>query len=64
MAAARRVLHDDDLYARFRGTFNERIEQYLSLTPEPRHGGVGELRSVLDGPPAPSVIASILATGR
>ncbi|MBB5120259.1 hypothetical protein AF335_17505 [Streptomyces eurocidicus] len=58
---AGRVLKDDDLYARFRSTFNERIEQYLFLTPEQRRGGVAELRRALDGPPAPSVIASILA---
>ncbi|MFF4403440.1 hypothetical protein [Streptomyces sp. NPDC001404] len=61
MAAAGRIVEDDALYARFRGTINERIERYLSLTPEGRCGGVAELRRVLDGPPASSVIASILA---
>ncbi|MCC3771653.1 hypothetical protein K6I34_004717, partial [Streptomyces sp. UNOC14_S4] len=64
VAVARRVRHDDGLYARFRGTFNERIERYLSLTPEQRREGVAELRRVLDGPSAPSVIASILTTAR
>ncbi|WP_424887141.1 hypothetical protein [Streptomyces sp. XH2] len=59
-STAGRILKDDDLYARFRRTLNERIEQYLFLTPEQRRGGVAELRRVLDGPPAPSVIASIL----
>ncbi|MCF3102313.1 hypothetical protein IPZ58_12040 [Streptomyces roseoverticillatus] len=61
VSIAGRILKDDDLYARFRRTVNERIEQYLFLTSEQRHGGVAELRRVLDGPAAPSVIASILA---
>ncbi|WP_414170019.1 hypothetical protein ACMATS_33320 [Streptoverticillium reticulum] len=64
MAVAGRIVEDDTLYARFRGTFNERIERYLALTPEQRRGGVAELRDVLDGPPAASVIASILAAAR
>ncbi|WP_229899029.1 hypothetical protein [Streptomyces hiroshimensis] len=62
VAVAGRILEDDNLYARFRSTFDERIEQYLSLTPEQRCAGVAELRHLLDGPPAPSVIASILTT--
>lgn len=62
-AVAGRIAEDDALYARFRGTFNARIERYLALTPEQRRGGAAELRRVLDGPPAPSVIASILAEG-
>ncbi|GHF05519.1 hypothetical protein [Streptomyces morookaense] len=64
VAVAGRIVEDDALYARFRGTLNERIEQYLALTAEQRSGGVAELRRVLDGPPAPSVIAAILAAGR
>ncbi|GHG75191.1 hypothetical protein [Streptomyces griseocarneus] len=61
VAVAGRIREDDSLYARFRDTFNERIERYLCLTPEQRHGGVAELRRLLDGPPAPAVIAAILA---
>ncbi|KJY42258.1 hypothetical protein VR41_08675 [Streptomyces sp. NRRL B-1568] len=64
VTVAGRVLQDDGLYARFRSTFNERIERYLFLTPEQRREGVAELRRVLDGPPAPSVIASILTAAR
>ncbi|MBF6047084.1 hypothetical protein GO001_17890 [Streptomyces sp. NRRL B-1677] len=60
VAVAGRILRNDDLYARFRRTYNERIEQYVSLTPHQRAGGAAELRHLLDGPPAPSVIASIL----
>ncbi|MFI9307197.1 hypothetical protein [Streptomyces triculaminicus] len=64
VAVAGRIVQDDDLYARFRSTFNERIEQYLCLTPEQRREAVTELRRALDGPPAPSVIASILTAAR
>ncbi|MEV5375840.1 hypothetical protein AB0L26_07640 [Streptomyces nondiastaticus] len=60
VSIAGRILKDDDLYARFRSALNERIEQYLFLTPEQRRGGVAELRRLLDGPPASSVIATIL----
>ncbi|MGW1054427.1 hypothetical protein ACWDBD_12845 [Streptomyces sp. NPDC001118] len=60
VAVAGKILENDDLYARFRSTFNERIEQYLFLPPEQRRAGVAELRHLLDGPPAPSVIASLL----
>ncbi|GHC39452.1 hypothetical protein [Streptomyces cinnamoneus] len=64
MAVAGRVRRDDDLYARFRSTFNARIEQYLSLTPAQQREAVAELRHCLDGPPAPSVIVSILTAAR
>ncbi|KIZ15535.1 hypothetical protein [Streptomyces natalensis] len=64
VAVAGRIFQDDDLYARFRGTFNERIERYLFLTPKQRREGVTELRRALDGPPAPSVVASILMATR
>ncbi|MFI9202924.1 hypothetical protein [Streptomyces sp. NPDC053048] len=60
VAVAGRILEDDRLYARFRRTFNQRIEQYLALSPQQRATGVTELRRLLDGPPAPAVIASIL----
>ncbi|GAA2707514.1 MULTISPECIES: hypothetical protein [Streptomyces] len=60
MAVAGRVLENDDLYARFRSTFNHRIEHYLGLTQEQRCAGAAELRHLLDGPPAPSAIASLL----
>ncbi|MEV4921263.1 hypothetical protein [Streptomyces roseoverticillatus] len=60
VSVAGRVLREDDLYARFRSTFNERIEKYLFLTAEQRRGGAAELRRVLDGPSAASVIATIL----
>ncbi|GAA2927351.1 hypothetical protein GCM10020221_24130 [Streptomyces thioluteus] len=62
-AVAGRVREDDGLYARFRGTFNERLERYLSLTPQQRRDGATELRRLLDGPPAAAVIAALLATG-
>ncbi|WP_269856076.1 hypothetical protein [Streptomyces sp. RPT161] len=60
VTVAGRIVEDDDLYARFRSTYNERIEQYLFLPPEQRCAGVAELRRLLGGPPAPSVIAALL----
>lgn len=57
---AGRIREDDELYAGFRQTFNERIEQYVSLTPEQREQGVKELRNVLDGDPISSVMARIV----
>lgn len=61
---AGRIRRDDDLYARFRRTFNERIEHYIALTPAQRSQGVGELRDVLGGEPLPSVLARILGHRR
>ncbi|GAA0393482.1 hypothetical protein [Streptomyces luteireticuli] len=63
VAVAGRIREDDGLYARFRGTFNERLERYLALTPHQRQEGVAELRRLLDGPPAPAVIAGLLPAG-
>ncbi|MFI1801249.1 hypothetical protein ACH427_28430 [Streptomyces sp. NPDC020379] len=57
---AGRILEDDDLYARFRRTFNERIEHYVSLTPAQRSRGVEELRDVLGGEPLASVLARVI----
>ncbi|MFF2076776.1 hypothetical protein ACFVXG_18690 [Kitasatospora sp. NPDC058162] len=54
---AGRIREDDGLYARFRRTVNERIEQYVSLTPAQQRSGVDELRTALDGEPLPSVLA-------
>ncbi|WP_448323774.1 hypothetical protein [Streptomyces sp. DSM 41493] len=62
VAVASRIREDDGLYAKFRATFNERLERYLHLTPEQRRNGAAELRHVLDGPPAASVIAALLAS--
>ncbi|MEU7136541.1 hypothetical protein [Streptomyces sp. NPDC046261] len=59
---AGRIREDDELYARFRRTFNERIEHYLSLTPAQREQGVKELRGVLDGDPISAVMARIIPT--
>lgn len=58
---AGRVREDDDLYARFRRTFNERIERHVALTPAQRRQGVTELRDVLGGDPISSVMAEIIA---
>ncbi|GAA0380917.1 hypothetical protein [Streptomyces blastmyceticus] len=58
---AGRIREDDGLYARFRRTFNERIEHYVSLTPAQRRQGVEELRDVFDGDPLSSVMAGIVA---
>ncbi|MBH1937651.1 hypothetical protein I5Q34_25840 [Streptomyces sp. AV19] len=60
VAVAGRIREDDGLYARFRRTFNERLERYFALTPEQRRDGAAELRALLDGPPAPAVIAGLL----
>ncbi|MEU4212377.1 hypothetical protein AB0F13_20655 [Streptomyces sp. NPDC026206] len=59
---AGRIHEDDELYARFRQTLNERIERYVSLSPAQRLQGVEELRDVLDGDPISSVLARIFAT--
>ncbi|MEV5548314.1 hypothetical protein AB0L35_19680 [Streptomyces sp. NPDC052309] len=57
---AGRVREDGELYATYRRTFNERIEQYLSLTPPQRRHGVEELGKLLDGDPVHSVMTEIL----
>jgi hypothetical protein len=59
---AGRVREDDELYAKFRKIFNERIEKYISLTPEQRQHGVEELRNLLHGEPIHSVMARIITT--
>ncbi|MFV2119661.1 alpha/beta fold hydrolase [Streptomyces sp. Act-28] len=59
--AAARVREDDTLYARFRRTFNERIEHYVALTPAQRRHGVEELRELLDGEPVRTVLRGIIA---
>ncbi|WP_217144960.1 hypothetical protein [Streptomyces sp. AC627_RSS907] len=61
---AGRVREDDGLYARFRRTFNERIEHYVSLTPPQRQEGVEELGKLLDGEPVHSVLTDLLGTSR
>lgn len=58
---AARIREDDDLYAVFRRTFNERIEHYVSLTSTQRREGVEEPRKLLDGEPVQSVLARIFA---
>ncbi|MDT0448254.1 hypothetical protein [Streptomyces hesseae] len=58
---AGRIRTDEDLYAAFRRSFNERVEQYLSLTSARRRHGVRELRDVLGGEPVASVVARIFA---
>ncbi|MFH8370478.1 hypothetical protein [Streptomyces sp. NPDC018031] len=57
---AGRIREDEALYARYRRTFNERIEHYVSLTPPQRQHGVEELGTLLDGEPLHSVMAEIL----
>ncbi|MFK0119590.1 hypothetical protein [Streptomyces sp. NPDC090994] len=59
---AGRVREDRGLYAKYRRTFNERIEQYLSLTPSQRRHGVEELGKLLDGAPIHSVMTEVLST--
>jgi hypothetical protein len=59
---AGRVREDDELYATYRRTFNERIEHHLSLTPAQRQRGVEELGRLLDGRPVHSVMTGILGT--
>lgn len=61
---AGRVREDDELYAAFRRTFNERIEHHVSLTPAQRRHGVEELRALLDGEPIHSVLAGIVTSPR
>ncbi|WP_232265798.1 hypothetical protein [Streptomyces pactum] len=57
---AGRVLEDDGLYARYRRTFNERIEHYVSLSPAQRRQGVEELGKLFDGEPVHAVMSDIL----
>ncbi|MDT0611084.1 hypothetical protein [Streptomyces lancefieldiae] len=61
---AGRIREDDGLYAKYRRTFNERIEHYVSLTPPQRQQGVEELGKLLDGEPVHSVMTDILGTSR
>jgi hypothetical protein len=60
---AGRVREDDELYAAFRRTLNERIEHHLSLTPARRRHGVEELRRLLGGESVQAVLAGILPPG-
>ncbi|MFJ8692174.1 hypothetical protein [Streptomyces roseolilacinus] len=60
--AAARVRQDDALYARFRRTFNERIEHYVALTPAQRRHGVEELRRLLGGEPVRTVLRGIVVS--
>ncbi|GGT24744.1 hypothetical protein [Streptomyces griseoviridis] len=57
---AGRVQEDSGLYATYRRRFNERIEQYLSLTPAQRRHGAGELGKLLDGAPVQAVMTEVL----
>ncbi|MGC9382699.1 hypothetical protein [Streptomyces sp. MH13] len=59
---AGRVREDDGLYAKYRRTFNERIEQYVSLAAPQRRQGVEELGSLLAGEPVRSVLTRTLNT--
>ncbi|OEJ93934.1 hypothetical protein [Streptomyces thermolilacinus] len=61
---AARVREDDTLYARFRRTFNERIEEYVALSPVRRRHGVAELRALLGGDPVHEVLAGIVGAAR
>lgn len=61
---AGRIRKDDELYARYRRTFNERIEHYVSLTPSQRRHGVEELGRLLGGEPVHAVMDGILDTPR
>ncbi|MFF8035191.1 MULTISPECIES: hypothetical protein [unclassified Streptomyces] len=61
---AGRIREDRELYAKYRRTFNERIEQYLTLTPPQRRRGVEELGNLLNGTPIHSVMTEILGTPR
>jgi len=61
---AGRVRKDEELYARYRRTFNERIEHYVSLTPSQRRHGVEELGRLLGGAPVHAVMAGILGEPR
>ncbi|GAA3993086.1 hypothetical protein GCM10022384_45960 [Streptomyces marokkonensis] len=59
---AGRIRENRELYAKYRKTFNERIEQYLTLTPPQRQHGVEELGKLLNGSPIDSVMTEILGT--
>ncbi|MER5554264.1 hypothetical protein ABT001_21770 [Streptomyces sp. NPDC002793] len=61
---AGRIRKDEELYARYRRTFNERIEHHVSLTPAQRRHGVAELGRLLGGEPVHAVMAGILDTAR
>ncbi|MEU1214152.1 hypothetical protein ACFYSH_24855 [Streptomyces sp. NPDC005791] len=61
---AGRIRKDEELYARYRRTFNERIEHYVSLTPPQRRHGVAELGRLLGGAPVHAVMAGILGEPR
>ncbi|MFF9686819.1 hypothetical protein [Streptomyces sp. NPDC014623] len=61
---AGRIREDDGLYARYRRTFNERIEHYVSLTPSQRLHDVQELGRLLGGEPAHAVMTGILGAPR
>ncbi|MEU5286846.1 hypothetical protein N7925_35640 [Streptomyces sp. CA-278952] len=61
---AGRIRKDDELYARYRRTFNERIEHYISLAPSQRRHGVEELGRLLGGEPVHAVMNGILDTPR
>ncbi|MBM7172227.1 hypothetical protein JQK87_28295 [Streptomyces sp. G44] len=57
---AGRIREDQQLYAEYRKTFNERIEQYRALTPPQRRQGIEELGELLNGAPTHSVMTEIL----
>ncbi|MFJ8623729.1 hypothetical protein ACIRD3_12905 [Kitasatospora sp. NPDC093550] len=57
---AGRIRRDDTHYSRFRRRLNERIEQYLDLSPTQHLYAVDELRTALDGPPLSEVLAEVL----
>ncbi|WP_255306321.1 hypothetical protein [Streptomyces sp. Wb2n-11] len=57
---AGRIRESQELYAKYRKTFNERIEQYLTLTPSQRQHGIEELRKLLNGASTHSVMTEIL----
>ncbi|MFH8293871.1 hypothetical protein [Streptomyces sp. NPDC018059] len=61
---AGRIRQHQELYAKYRKTFNERIEQYLTLTPPQRRHGIEELEKLLNGTPTHSVMTEILDTPR
>ncbi|MDH6229121.1 hypothetical protein [Streptomyces sp. MJP52] len=64
VALAGRVREDEELYARYRRTFNERIEHHVSLTPAQQRQGVEELGKLLDGEPVHSVMTDVLGAAR
>ncbi|MEV7107042.1 hypothetical protein [Streptomyces atroolivaceus] len=61
---AGRIRNDEELYATYRRTFNERIEHYVSLTPPQRQHGVEELAALLGGEAVHDVMTGILGTPR